>query len=106
MIASAQISPSEKILIGGITYTIAVNENNRVTFIQSQDPRFKTPEGLSVESTLADVLAAGGRPVLYETGWAQYSELPSGWCAAFYGPLPDLFRPPTANSKVAHFFKR
>lgn len=106
MIASAQMSPSETRRIGGISYLFAVDDQNRVIYIQSQDPSFRTPEGLGVGSTLDQIIAGGGRTVVYETGWAHYSELPSGWCAMFYGPPPDLFKAPTPTSKVSGFFKR
>ena len=106
LIASAQMSPAETTRIRGITFTIAVNDQDRVIYIQSQDSAFRTPEDLNVDSTLAQVLAAGGKAVVYETGWAHYSQLPSGWCAVFFGPPPDLFQAPTSSSRVSGFFKR
>jgi hypothetical protein len=106
LIASAQMSPAETTRVGGITFTVAVNDQNRVIYVQSQDSAFRTPEGLSIDSTLAQVLSAGGKAVVYETGWAHYSQLPSGWCAVFYGPQSDLFKAPTSNSMVSGFFKR
>lgn len=106
MVASAQTWPYEDAVIDGISYSIAVNDSSKIAYIGTNDPKFRTPEGLSTTSTLGDVLKAGGKPVIYELGWAHYSELPSGWCAAFYGPMPDILKPPTYNSHVAHYFKR
>ena len=106
MTSSSQTWPSRIIQVDQISYVVAVNQYFQVVYISTHDSRFRTPEGLGLNSTLAQVLATGGRPVVYETGWAHYSELPSGWCAAFYGPLPDLFKAPTSDTKVSHYFKR
>jgi hypothetical protein len=103
---SAQTWPYEIAVFNGISYDVAVNEAGQVTYLGSSDHSFQTPEGLSTRSTLEQVLAAGGKPVIYETGWAHYSVLPSGWCAAFYGPLPDILKAPTQSTKVSRFFKR
>ena len=112
MISSAQLSPSTAITREGITYIVAVNKADRIIYISPSSPSFRTPEGLSSESTLKQVLAAGGQPVIYETGWAHYSELPSGWCAVFYGlemegnKVTALFKEPNPSTRVSRFFKR
>jgi hypothetical protein len=111
LIASAQMSPSTKLLRGAISYDVAVNDSNKIIYISTDSPTFRTPEGLGPGATLEQVLAGGGKPVVYETGWAQFSILPSGWCAAFYGSSSDdslkgIFNPPSLSSKVSYYFKR
>ena len=111
MIASAQISPSIKTVRGGVEFEVAVNESKQIIYISSSSPAFRTPEGLSLDSTLEQVLASGGDKVVYEPGWAHYSVLPSGWCAAFYGFASRgngkvNYDPPDATTKVTYYFKR
>jgi hypothetical protein len=49
---------------------------------------------------------------MYETGWAYYSELPSGWRAAFYGikmdgdKVVELLKEPSLATHVDQFFRR
>jgi hypothetical protein len=101
-ISSSQLSPHTTVEVAGTTFVVAVDRESRITFIQPMSPNFRTPEGLSLGSTLQDVLSSGGSPVRNERGWAQYSTLPSGWRAAF--PMGDV--PPSPDSKVTSFFKR
>lgn len=105
-IAPSQFSPFATFTDGSVEYKAAVDNSDRVIYLETSSPTFRTGEGLGVGSTLKQILAAGGKPVIYETGWAQYSMLPSGWCARFTGPLPDLFAKPGADSKVTSFFRR
>ena len=109
MIGPSQASPSTKIVNHGIEYTVAVDNSDEIIYISTDSPAFHTPEGFSLGSNLEEILASGGSEVVYETGWAHYSVLPSGWCAAFYGDLVNnkqLFSPPIGTSKVSYYFKR
>jgi len=111
MIASGQIAPQDRIVGKGLDFDVALDELNRIIFISTKDPTFRTPEGIGPQATLEEVLAHGGSPVIYETGWAHYSMLPSGWCAGFYGASYNekglqLFQAPASRSKVDFIFKR
>jgi hypothetical protein len=111
MIASGQMAPQDRIVGKDVDFDVALDDQNRIIFISTKAPFFRTPEGLSLGVTLEEVLAHGGSPVIYETGWAHYSVLPSGWCAAFVGPSynkqpTQLLQPPQPKSKVDFYFKR
>jgi len=103
VIAAAQISPGCETVVGGITYFFAEDPGHKVRYIAVQDPTFRTPEGISVGSSLADVSSSGAAPGWYETGWAYHSELRSGWHAAVFWVRDE---PPPAESKVGWLFKR
>jgi hypothetical protein len=110
-ISSAQMSPYTSLVVGEISYKMAVNEADEIIYIETWSDAFRTPEGLGPNSTLEQVLASGGHPVVYENGWAHFSVLPSGWCAAFFGSAwrgegIDLFAAPVSTTKVRFFFKR
>jgi len=111
MIASGQMAPQDRVVGKNVDFDVALDDSNRIIFISTKAASFRTPEGLGPQATLRDVLAHGGSPVIYETGWAHYSVLPSGWCAAFLGAAFDgnsfrPFQPPGPESKVDFFFKR
>jgi hypothetical protein len=78
----------------GIGYSVTLDGLNRVASITVFDPRFRTPEGIGVGSTLAAALAVATRPEVRKSGWGFVVELPSGWRAAFppaispQNPLP------------------
>ena len=102
-VASAQAWPYETVEVLGVTYGIGVNTNTlKVAYIDTNDPKFKTSEGLAVGSTLSQVLATGAERPRAELGWAFHTQLRSGWSAAFV--ITDDPLEPT--SKVAFFFKR
>lgn len=69
-----------------VEYVAGVDPAHRIRYIETNDGRFRTREGLRVGATLGDVLAAGGREPVYEAGWGRWSLLQSGWCAFFAAP--------------------
>jgi hypothetical protein len=109
MTSLSESFPYTDVKIGEITYSMAANDSGKVVFISSSSPFFQTPEGVRVGSTLTEVLAAGGKPVTYVKNFTNYSELPSGWCAAFtvfIGFTGNVTEPLDPNTKVSHFFLR
>jgi hypothetical protein len=111
MSASAQTYPYEDVYFSGIKYGVGVNNSGRIAYLCTSDPNFKTPEGISVQSTLEEVLKAGAAPPWYEPGWAHHTKLPSGWSVAFTpfssqdGRIVEI-KNLRAGSKVAWIFKR
>jgi len=93
--------PGMRVEAYGIPYDVAVNDRDEIIWIQPLSPSFRTPEGLRHGSTVADVLAAGGKSYKIEPGWKQYWILPSGWYAALGTESPF-----TADSQITSFFKR
>jgi len=106
MTASAQLWPYKTVRIEGIGYDIASDRKGHVAYIGTSDKAFKTPEGLSVESTLTQVLATGAEAPWPEPGWAYHTKLPSGWSAAFVVGPEMTGGPLRPDSKVAFFFQR
>jgi hypothetical protein len=106
MAASGQLWPYQTISVNGINFDVAANGEHQVAYVATGDANFRTPEGLSVESTLEQVLATGAQAPLAETGWAYHTALPSGWCVAFVSGAGITEAPLQASSKVSWFFKR
>jgi len=108
MADSAQMWPAYKLTRDKITYTVGVDDHLTIAYIcPDGSPLFKTPEGVTVGSSLASVLAITKSPPIKRLGWAYYTTLPSGWNAAFVtkspqGPTAD---PLPANAKVSFLFK-
>ena len=107
MTASADAWPYQQITVSGLSYGVAVNkQSGKVAYVDIRDPKFKTPEGLSVGSTLEQVLATGAKAPWGEPGWAYHTQLPSGWSAAFVVGRGMADGPLQPTSKVSWFFKR
>jgi len=106
MVASAQTWPYETIEVSGVTYGIAINTNTlKIAYVDTRDPKFKTL-GLTVGSTLQEVLATGAEKPWAEPGWAYHTKLRSGWSAAFVEGTSMTNLPLQPTSKIAFFFKR
>ena len=107
MIGSSQLSYHQQIIVSSISYGVAVDDQcGKVIYISTGDTKFKTPEGLSVNSTLNQVVATGAKTPWPEPGWAYHTELPSGWSAAFFVGSYATGEPLQPTSKVSWFFKR
>lgn len=98
-----QTFPAYRVVFHDVEYVAGVDAMRRIRFIETTDAGFRTREGLRVGATLDDVLAAGGRPPVYEAGWGRWSLLQSGWCAFFAAPsASDVLGPP----QVLSYFRR
>lgn len=98
-----QTFPACRVVFHDVEYVAGVDAMRRIRFIETTDANFRTREGLRVGATLEDVLAAGGRPPVYEAGWGRWSLLQSGWCAFFAAPsASDALGPPL----VLSYFRR
>ena len=106
LVASSQTWPHKEFKVSGITYDIASDDKNLVAYVSTQDPSFRTPEGLGVGSTLEQTLATGAKSPWAEPGWAFHTRLPSGWSAAFVSGRGMTDSPLQPNSKISWFFKR
>jgi hypothetical protein len=98
-----QTLPAFRVVFHDVEYVAGVDAMHRIRFIETTDAHFRTREGLRVGATLDEVLAAGGRPAVYEAGWGRWSLLQSGWCAFFAAPsASDAVGPP----QVLSYFRR
>ena len=95
---------------GGITFKLAVDPDEILVFISTQDPGFRTPDGLRVGATQDEALAAGGGAIIREAGFPPFSHLPSGWYALYpERPLNCFgFSLPNASEtwRITDFFRR
>jgi hypothetical protein len=86
--------------VAGIRFNLDVEwGHNTVVYLQTLDPRFRTPEGLSLSNRLRDALAAGGT---LAPGEGCGVLLPSGWVARSLSPVVDshgnyLINPPCSD---------
>jgi hypothetical protein len=107
LISSSQFWPYFDKTIDGIKYSIAYNPDTKtITYISTQDPLFKSPDGYKIGDTFSTFNDDLRKKIIQETGWAYFIKLPSGWNAAFIqgstmtdGNLED-------NAKLKWFFKR
>jgi len=100
IVGGAQSWPAYRVDFRGVEYVAGVDAAHRIRYIETNDPKFRTREGLRVGATLGDVLAAGGREPVYEAGWGRWSLLQSGWCA-FFEPGDEAGTP-----RVLSYFRR
>ncbi|HKS22480.1 MAG TPA: hypothetical protein VJZ76_06770 [Thermoanaerobaculia bacterium] len=99
-----QTFPAYRVVFHDVEYVAGVDAMHRIRFIETTDAHFRTREGLRVGATLDDVLAAGGRPPVYEAGWGRWSLLQSGWCAFF--AAPSASDPIGGPPQVLSYFRR
>ena len=69
--------------MGNINWTVGVNDNNKIIYFETMDTNFETPEGLSMKSTLKEIIKKGGTTPTLEFGSVYKSRLPSGWYVGF-----------------------
>ena len=82
---------------GDVSYFVGLHPGGEVHALATLDPKFKTPEGFSLSSSLAEIQQARNSLVLRGAGnGTSIIELPSGWVAVFLCSIPsDLPRTST-----------
>jgi len=106
LISSGSIKKAHKRDFDGIV-VLAVEEAGELIYRQTENPKFKTDEGISVGMHFREIkkkLTAPPRP-FDEPGWFSHFELPSGWNVAFALDTPD-FQSMVPDSTVVLLFKR
>jgi len=106
MVGPDNVLPYGTSKVGQVSFDIAINQEDIVIYVGTSDPKFRTPEGLSINSTLEEVRAAGATQPEVEAGWAYHTKLPSGWYVAFVVGSGRTDGPPQPQSRVSWFFKR
>jgi hypothetical protein len=100
-ISHAQYRICYKIIWEQSEFAVALNDQKRINFISTKDPKFSTPEGVRVNMTYEDLLKIDSNAqVIEERGWATYVVLESGWKAGFANAMLE------PGSKVRFIFKR
>jgi hypothetical protein len=95
----------EVVRINGIPFQVAVDDAQKVTYVATEDPRFRTPEGVCVGMSVEQVMKIGAAAPLLEKGWAFHTKLKSGWSASFGHGL-DPAETLTSGARVVSIFKR
>lgn len=104
MTDSAEMLPSYRLSIGTISYTICIDAHG-IDYISPDGP-FKTPDGVAVGCTLAQVTEIAKATPIKRLGWAYYVPLPSGWNAAFAASRDDPTTDPLPkDARVCFLFK-
>lgn len=101
----SNFAPTYEITIDGIMYTIAINEQKKIIYIDTIDPNFKTEEGFCMKTTFKEIFATTNQ-IKKEPGWAFYIPLKSGWNAAFKISRSESESKPQDNDTAICFFKR
>jgi hypothetical protein len=117
MTASANIENGPfRVRWEGIEYELALDPKDRITWISTSDPEFKTPEGVAAGDSLQSVIDRTGAKLVGEPGWAYYVPLASGWNArlgastaedgAFVLNIPMYGTPEPKEGTVSQLFRR
>lgn len=83
MTSSASILKCFKVELNEVEYLVCINSENRITYIETRDPKFSTGDGISIGTPLHKVLKVAKSDLRTEVGWATYLQLNSGWNVAF-----------------------
>jgi len=89
---------------GDIDLMVAVDDDNDIIHISTDDEDFVTPEGVRVGTILRDILAIPGTQLSEVRGWAYIVVLPSGWTAAFFDVDTNNAVAPTTDTPVKWLF--
>ncbi len=112
--SSAQFRPLYVTTIGGIEYSLGLDDLNRVRYIAVDDPLFVTTDGVKAGWTRGQLESEFEVEIRCEPGWACFLALPSGWHAAFrvfdkitIGEAVDYrTRAPSEDDAAVWFFQR
>lgn len=106
MTGSGSIEHSLDVILGGINFTIVVNELGDTTHWSTNDVNFKTPEGYGVGADW-DIIPMNLKKSLHKMpGWGYYMKLNSGWQLAFCEGQSCTDAEPKEGSTVQWIFKR
>lgn len=111
--ASAKTWPSYKAVVGGVEFTLGVDDDGIVRYVETSDQSFTSPERLHVGDSIAAARRASPHEtVIREQGWGHYIRLESGWYAqlndtirlesGFYKMLDNL----PSDARITMFFMR
>lgn len=103
--SSGQIIMSYNIFIDGIKYTICVDKNNTINYIETKDKKFETLEGIKLGMTFKSIKDARDKRLNKELGWAYVMPLKDGWNAAFEFSKSNI-QEMSSDSTIVWFFKR
>jgi hypothetical protein len=106
LVDSATFLNSYKVIYHGIHFTVGVDSQSVIKFIQTVDVDFVSPEGVNMNMTLKEVMGIAKGKLVKESGWAYYLVLPSKWCVAFISGSSLTEVEPILSSRINYIFKR
>lgn len=108
MTTASSLRKGYKLLVDDVEYSVGVDDNNRIIYITTSDKDFKTPEGISIDtSTYNDALKYTASGIVIEGGMARcYIPLNSGWNAVVEEIDFIHFIEIPLNKKIIYLFKK
>ncbi len=106
LVNNSDFKKAKEVLIDGVVYVCAVDEDEVIRFIMTRDEKFVSPEGFAVGDSFEKIYKEGGGELQDERGFARYIVLKSGWNASFAITNFDKVEPKIEDSNVNFFFKR
>lgn len=106
IIGAASLGDVFHIERNGIFYLVAIDRSGLISYIETRDGSFRTPEGFSVGTSLGELPWDCASKVRKESGWGFFVPLASGWNAVF--TQGDSMTEGTLSSEapIEWFFKR
>ena len=106
MTGSGGLEPAYEVEHEGSEFTVCAYEDRLIHHVSTNDPRFRTPEGIAVGVSLKEVLELSKGKLVREPGWAFFVSLKSGWNAAFVQGESMTEGELSPDAKVRFLFKR
>lgn len=96
---------AHRIIFKDVRYDVALNIKHVIRRINTDDSRFRTPEGLGTGDSLEKALKASGHKPVNANSCLYYLKLESGWNAVFLES--DILKDGTLSpsARVASFYK-
>ena len=105
MASPSSLNVKYQIKRNGIEFNLAVNDKNKIKYIETNDPKFKTDESVSVGDTYDYVRKLTNNEAYKISGWAYVLDMDSGWCAAFVEGENATNEELKPDSKVVFIYK-
>ena len=83
LVSASQMWPAKCVFVNNIKFKIAVDNNNRINYIMTTDSAFHTPDNISMQCTLKELIDRFGDKLHAQPGFGWIFNLPSGWNACF-----------------------
>lgn len=106
MTSSASIEIAEEILVDNVKFNIVTNNNEVITFMETTDTNFVTPEGFRVGDLWGNIPQLLKDKVIKERGWRYYLILDSGWRLGFCEGETCTEEELTKTTKIQWIFKK
>lgn len=98
-INASTIKKGEFRIVEGVLY-VCVIKDGKIIYTKTNDKKFETKEGLSINSSLFDFFKTYGTDIKFEIGTCMYLELSDGWRACLSNSYALDFSMP-----ILYFYK-